>query len=51
MTDDIETARLIAHKKVNTVVSSKLHLLPCKIKYEGPANVKDYFDSTIEKRT
>ena len=51
MNDEIETSRLIGLSGKNTTTKSKVHLIPCKIKYEGPAKVKDYFETTIEKRT
>ena len=49
MNDEIETSRLIGLSNISK--NSKVHLIPCKIKYEGPAKVKDYFETRIEKRT
>ena len=51
MNDEIETSCLIGLSGKNTTTKSKVHLIPCKIKYEGPAKVKDYFETNTEKRT
>jgi hypothetical protein len=36
-------------KKENLDVKSNVHLLPCKIMYDGEANIESYFISTISK--
>ncbi len=50
--EDKRLSRIIKMEKIqvdveNWTKSSEIHLLPCKISYDGMANVKSFFSSSI----